>query len=127
PDTVSFFMIFYCSFPIFFIIAHRIILPQFVTFSRTFYYIVSSLIPTGLHILGSAPKAGKSWLALWLCLKVANSENVWNYKSRRGTALYLCLEDSFERIQSRTVRQTDDAPDNVHFAVMADGITDRLV
>jgi hypothetical protein len=31
-------MIFYCSFPIFFIIAHRIILPQFVTFSRTSYY-----------------------------------------------------------------------------------------
>ena len=37
-------------------------------------FVVSSLIPTGLHILGGAPKVGKSWLVLWLCLQVARGE-----------------------------------------------------
>ncbi len=30
-------------------------------------FIIESLLPQGLHILAGAPKAGKSWLALWLC------------------------------------------------------------
>jgi hypothetical protein len=89
-------------------------------------FIVSKLIPTGLHILGGAPKIGKSWLVLWLCLQIANGESVWNYETRKGTTLYLCLEDSFERIQSRLYSITDDAPDNIHFAIMADTIGDGL-
>ena len=73
-------------------------------------FVVSSLIPMGLHILGGAPKAGRSWLMLWLCLCVSKGENLWNYQCRKGTALYLCLEDSYERIQSRLLDITDDAP-----------------
>lgn len=90
-------------------------------------FIVSSLIPAGLHILGGAPKIGKSWLMLWLCLKVAKGENLWNYQTKRGTTLYLCLEDSFERIQSRLMDITDDAPDNIHFAVMAEELSSGLL
>jgi len=40
--------------------------------------IVESLVPQGLHILGGAPKIGKSWLTLWLCLRIARGEPVWN-------------------------------------------------
>ena len=89
-------------------------------------FIVSSLIPSGLHILGGAPKIGKSWLMLWLCLKVAKGENLWNYQTKRGTTLYLCLEDSFERIQSRLMDITDEAPANIHFAIMADELNEGL-
>ena len=32
------------------------------------HFLVDELIPEGLHILAGAPKIGKSWLALWLCL-----------------------------------------------------------
>lgn len=64
-------------------------------------FLVSHLIPQGLHILGSAPKIGKSWLVLWMCLKIAMGEPIWNYETRQGTVLYLALEDSFERLQSR--------------------------
>ena len=32
------------------------------------HFLVEELIPGGLHILAGAPKIGKSWLALWLCL-----------------------------------------------------------
>ena len=35
------------------------------------HFLVDELIPEGLHILAGAPKIGKSWLALWLCLCVA--------------------------------------------------------
>ena len=35
------------------------------------HFLVDELIPEGLHILAGAPKIGKSWLALWICLCVA--------------------------------------------------------
>ena len=37
-------------------------------------FIVENLLPQGLHLLAGAPKVGKSWLALWLCLQVAQGE-----------------------------------------------------
>jgi len=37
-------------------------------------FIVGGLIPRGLHILAGSPKIGKSWLVLWLCLKVMLSK-----------------------------------------------------
>ena len=39
----------------------------------------SKLIPEGLHILAGAPKIGKSWLALWLCLCVSQGQPLWNF------------------------------------------------
>ncbi len=85
-------------------------------------FIVDSLIPQGLHILSGSPKIGKSWLVLWVCLKVANGENVWDFKTEKGTTLYLGLEDSIARIQSRLYDITDDASNDVHFATMAESI-----
>ena len=35
------------------------------------HFLVDELIPEGLHILAGAPKIGKSWLALWLCLCIS--------------------------------------------------------
>jgi hypothetical protein len=40
--------------------------------------------------------------------------------------LYLCLEDSFARIQSRLFEITDEAPSKLHFAVMSDVIGNGL-
>ncbi len=37
-------------------------------------FIVGGLIPQGLHILAGAPKIGKSWLALWICLQCGKGE-----------------------------------------------------
>ena len=65
--------------------------------------VVHRLIPQGLHILAGAPKTGKSWLTLWLCLQVAKGEPVWELPTERGTVLYLCLEDSLRRIQDRKI------------------------
>ena len=38
------------------------------------HFLVDELIPEGLHILAGAPKIGKSWLALWLCLCVSQGQ-----------------------------------------------------
>lgn len=84
------------------------------------HFLVDELIPEGLHILAGAPKIGKSWLALWLCLCVAQGQALWNFATTQGEVLYLSLEDSFQRIQTRLIDLTEDAPPTLHFAIMAD-------
>ncbi len=89
-------------------------------------FIVDGLIPQGLHILAGSPKIGKSWLSLWICLQVAKGEKVWGFETLKSNVLYLCLEDSFARIQSRLFEITDEAPSNLHFAIMSDTIGNGL-
>lgn len=88
--------------------------------------IVERFLPQGLHLLAGAPKTGKSWLTLLLCLKVSNGESLWNLPSQKGTVLYLCLEDSLNRIQERMSDLTDAAPPNIYFATMAETINEGL-
>ena len=80
-------------------------------------YAVKTFLPQGLCILGGAPKIGKSWLVLDLCVRIAKGEAIWNMETKRGTALYLCLEDSYARIQERLNSITDEVPSNIFFAV----------
>ena len=97
--------------------------------SRTYeptHFLVDELIPEGLHILAGAPKIGKSWLALWLCLCVAQGQPLWNFATTQGEVLYLSLEDSFQRIQTRLFDLTEDAPPTLHFAIMADTLKHGL-
>ena len=89
-------------------------------------FLVEELLPEGLHILAGAPKIGKSWLALWLCLCVAQGQPLWNFAVTQGEVLYLSLEDSYRRIQSRLFDLTDDAPQTLHFAIMADTLKHGL-
>ena len=90
-------------------------------------FIVEDLLPQGLHLLAGAPKVGKSWLALWLCLRVAQGESLWNFATKPCEVLYLCLEDSFQRIQNRLLDLTEDAPSTLHFAVMSEQLHSGLV
>ena len=89
-------------------------------------FLVDELIPEGLHILAGAPKIGKSWLALWLCLCVSQGQPLWNFATTQGEVLYLSLEDSFQRIQTRLFDLTEDAPPTLHFAIMADTLRHGL-
>ncbi len=89
--------------------------------------IVHRLLPQGLHILAGAPKTGKSWLTLWLCLQISKGEPVWELPTEKGSVLYLCLEDSYGRIQERMLDLTDHAPPDIHFATMADTINGGLI
>lgn len=89
-------------------------------------FIVSGLLPEGLHVLAGSPKIGKSWLALWICLQAAKGEKVWEFETLKSEVLYLCLEDSFARIQSRLFEITDEAPPTLHFAIMSATIGNGL-
>ena len=53
-------------------------------------FVVDKLLPQGLHILAGAPKVGKSWLALWLCLCVAKGEPIWNFLTTKGNSACPC-------------------------------------
>ena len=48
-------------------------------------FIVSQMISTGVYLFAGSPKTGKSWLALWLCDKVAKGEKVWEYDTEQCT------------------------------------------
>ena len=89
-------------------------------------FVVDDLLPQGLHLLAGAPKIGKSWLALWLCLCAAQGKPLWTFATRPCEVLYLCLEDSFQRIQSRLFDLTEDAPPTLHFAVMSQQLHNGL-
>ncbi len=89
-------------------------------------YCVDTLIPQGLTILGGAPKIGKSWWVLDLCVRIAKGEAVWGMPTTKGTVLYLCLEDTLRRVQDRLNRITDDVPANAFFATAAHKLADGL-
>ena len=58
-------------------------------------FVVDGLLAQGLYILAGAPKVGKSWLALEMCLSIAKGEKVLGLKTSQVTALYLCLKTAF--------------------------------
>ena len=89
-------------------------------------FVVDNFISQGLFILAGAPKIGKSWLALDICLSTAKGEPVLNNKTTQGTALYLCLEDSRIRIQNRLYEMTDNPTKHLHFALIANSIGNGL-
>ena len=82
-------------------------------------FCVEGMLSTELFILAGAPKVGKSWLALDMALSIAKGEKLLGRETKRGTSLYLCLEDSYTRIQNRLFELTSEPSENLHFAIMA--------
>ena len=82
-------------------------------------FVIDGLIAQGLYILAGAPKVRKSWLALDMFLSIAKGESVLGQKTLQGTALYLCLEDSYARIQNRLYEPTaPKSKDNIFLAAL---------
>lgn len=90
-------------------------------------FVVDGLIPTGLSLFCGSQKIGKSWLMLKLCLCVSQGSPFWEMPTTQSDVLYLCLEDTFYRIQSRLFKLTDEASERLHFAVASGKLTDGLV
>ncbi|MBS6363976.1 MAG: AAA family ATPase [Actinomycetaceae bacterium] len=65
-------------------------------------WMVPSLIPEGAGLLVGAPKLGKSWLALSMCLQVADGGTVLGAcPVDPRPVLYLAMEDGNRRLQDR--------------------------
>lgn len=89
-------------------------------------FCVQTLLPQGVTILGGAPKIGKSWLILDLCVSIAKGKVLWGMATTQGTTLYLCLEDNLRRVQERLCCITDEVPANAYFATCASTLPDGL-
>jgi len=79
-------------------------------------FVVDGLIPQGLSVLSGSSKIGKSWLMLWLGIQVARGQPVWEFETHKSDVLYLCLEDTYARIQSRLYQIADEAPPELRIA-----------
>lgn len=80
-------------------------------------WVIPSLLPEGLTILGGKPKIGKSWLALGIAVATAAGERTLGcMQTEPGDVLYLVLEDTPRRLKSRlvSVLQGGKAPCNLY-------------
>lgn len=90
--------------------------------SRTFpepRWVVPGYLPEGLTLLAGRPKMGKSWLGFGLALAVASGGAAFGkVRVEPGEALYLALEDTPKRLQSRLgmMLHGEPAPDGLHLA-----------
>ena len=91
--------------------------------------VVPGLLPSGMALQAAAPKAGKSWFALHLCLTIAAGGTFLGHTIQPGSAFYLALEDRHRRLQDRSRKLTKDAaiPANVTFAIEAPKLGDGLI
>lgn len=90
-------------------------------------WLIEGLLAVGLIVLAGTPKIGKSWFAALLGLCISTGKPFLEHATIQAEVLYLCLEDTFPRIQQRLFRLTDGANDKFHFAVMADKLQNGLI
>ena len=91
--------------------------------AETLYYtpldhprmLIDGILSNGLAILSGDSKIGKSWMVLWLCLKISLGEPVWGLPTAQTDVIYLALEDNDWRIQQRMQELIDEPPKNLHF------------
>lgn len=87
------------------------------------------ILVEGTCILSAKPKLGKSWLALALCLSVANGEDFLGYKTKKCSSLYLDLETS-EALQQKRLRKAlagRPVPKNFYLETETDSLNDGFV
>jgi RecA-family ATPase len=67
--------------------------------------IIDGLLYSGTYLFVGAPKLGKSFFMAQLAYHVSTGTPLWKYPVRRkGTVLYLALEDDYQRLQKRFYR-----------------------
>lgn len=51
---------------------------------------------------------------------LGKGEPLWSFAAQQCSVLYLCLEDSYQRIRCRLLDLTENAPDTLHFSIIAE-------
>ena len=64
-------------------------------------FVVDEICPEGFGILAAPPKTHKSFLALQMCLSIANSKKVLGRDTKKTKCLYFDLESTDRRPQAR--------------------------
>jgi hypothetical protein len=79
-------------------------------------WIIPNLIAPGLTVLAGSPKLGKSFLALSWALSVSSGGYaLGKVPTQKAAVLYLSLEDTPRRLQSRLQKLNAENLDNLHF------------
>ena len=82
--------------------------------------LIDGLLYPGTYLFVGAPKLGKSFLMAQLAYHISTGTQLWNYTVRKGTVLYLALEDDYRRLQERLYRMFGtDGAENLFFSVSA--------
>ena len=82
--------------------------------------LIDGLLYRGAYLLAGSPKVGKSFLMAQLAYQVSTGTPLWNYPVRKGTVLYLALEDDYRRLQERSYRMFGTAEnESLFFSVSA--------
>ena len=89
--------------------------------------LIDGLLYPGTYIFAGAPKLGKSFLMAQLAYHISTGTPLWNYTVRKGTVLYLALEDDYRRLQERLYRMFGaESTDNLYFSVSASQLGNGL-
>ena len=89
--------------------------------------IVDGFLYAGTYLFVGAPKIGKSFFMAQLAYCISTGNNLWDFKTHRGTVLYLALEDDYARLQRRLSDMFDvEENDKLHFATKAKMLSDGL-
>lgn len=89
--------------------------------------IVDNFLYGGTYLFVGAPKVGKSFFMGQLAYHVAMGIPLWEYSVRKGTVLYLALEDDYARLQRRLSGMFGvESTDNLFFATQAKTLNDGL-
>ena len=89
--------------------------------------VIDGLLNCGTYLFVGAPKIGKSFFMAQLAYHVATGTPLWNYPTRKGSVLYLALEDDYPRLQQRlSMMFGEDGVDNLFLATRAKTLKDGL-
>lgn len=93
------------------------------------HIVVEDMLYQGLTLLAGAPKVGKSWLCLDLCISVSKGQPVLGLKTNKCDCLYLALEDSYYRLQrrARKILKSEEAiPEGFRINILANPLNEGL-
>ena len=89
--------------------------------------LIDGLLYPGTYLFAGAPKLGKSFLMAQIAYHISMGVPLWEYPARKGTVLYLALEDDYRRLQERLYRMFGtDGADNLFFSVSAGNLGNGL-
>ena len=89
--------------------------------------VVDGFLYGGTYLFVGAPKGGKSFFMGQLAYHVAMGLPLWDYPVRKGTVLYLALEDDYARLQRRLSGMFGvECADNLYFATQAKTLNEGL-
>lgn len=89
--------------------------------------VVDGFLYGGTYLFVGAPKVGKSFFMGQLAYHVAMGIPLWSYPVRKGTVLYLALEDDYARLQRRLSDMFGvESADNLFFATQAKTLNEGL-